>query len=347
LEDLRNEFDVIVENYERTSERFSLEESYDRAVYIDALFALLYRYVQPKSSASYPSAGINRNLAEDVLNANFAIETSIQVEIKNKIFLHVCKSYDRCDTSFRNTIRILEIVGKLEDYERGYGAISYNSTKFCSRGYVHFPPGRHYKVILSDEFRVWERCIRTMETLQISSGNLGIKTYRSVTSITKPWPLGAEDIYEVVRLTVLSGHSLKIGPAIGTGRTNKFEQYTQIFSKFARRNCMGIPDEIETRGVNLPPPLTYPAKFREEAARETGHSGEHPDPAKVESILDMPAPTDTKGLKRFLGMVNYLAKFLPLLSDMTEPLRRLEGSSCNEDWTPDLLSLSLFNTDPD
>ena len=32
LNSLRNEFDVIVENYERTSERFSLEESYDRAV---------------------------------------------------------------------------------------------------------------------------------------------------------------------------------------------------------------------------------------------------------------------------------------------------------------------------
>ena len=33
LNSLRNEFDVIiVENYERTSERFSLEEPYDRAV---------------------------------------------------------------------------------------------------------------------------------------------------------------------------------------------------------------------------------------------------------------------------------------------------------------------------
>ena len=32
LNSLRNEFNVIVENYERTSERFSLEESYDRAV---------------------------------------------------------------------------------------------------------------------------------------------------------------------------------------------------------------------------------------------------------------------------------------------------------------------------
>ena len=55
------------------------------------------------------------------------------------------------------------------------------------------------------------------------------------------------------------------------------------------------------------------------------------DPAKVEAILDMPPPTDVKGLKRFLGMVNYLAKFLPLLSDMTEPLRRLEDKAV-VDW---------------
>jgi hypothetical protein len=56
------------------------------------------------------------------------------------------------------------------------------------------------------------------------------------------------------------------------------------------------------------------------------------DRAKVEAILDMPAPTDTKGLKRFLGMVNYLAKFLPLLSDMTEPLRRLEDKDVEWCW---------------
>ena len=60
------------------------------------------------------------------------------------------------------------------------------------------------------------------------------------------------------------------------------------------------------------------------------------DPAKVEAILDMPPPTDVKGLKRFLerflGMVNYLAKFLPLLSDMTEPLRRLEDKDVDWCW---------------
>ena len=48
------------------------------------------------------------------------------------------------------------------------------------------------------------------------------------------------------------------------------------------------------------------------------------DPNKVRAIKDMPTPTDVKSLKRFLGMVNYLSKFLPNLSSVSEPLRRLE-----------------------
>ena len=48
------------------------------------------------------------------------------------------------------------------------------------------------------------------------------------------------------------------------------------------------------------------------------------DPDKVRAIRDMPTPTDVKLLKLFLGMVTYLAKFLPNLSSVSEPLRRLE-----------------------
>ena len=56
------------------------------------------------------------------------------------------------------------------------------------------------------------------------------------------------------------------------------------------------------------------------------------DPSKVEAILEMPLLNYVKGLKRFLGMVNYLAKFLPLLSEMAEPLRRLEDKETEWCW---------------
>ena len=38
--------------------------------------------------------------------------------------------------------------------------------------------------------------------------------------------------------------------------------------------------------------------------------GIHPDPAKLEAISRMPAPTDVHGVRRFCGMVQYLAKIL-------------------------------------
>ena len=56
------------------------------------------------------------------------------------------------------------------------------------------------------------------------------------------------------------------------------------------------------------------------------------DPGKIESIKKMPRPTDIKSLKRLLGMVNYLAKFLPHLSSACEPLRQLEHKDVEWCW---------------
>ena len=39
----------------------------------------------------------------------------------------------------------------------------------------------------------------------------------------------------------------------------------------------------------------------------------------------MPNPQSKEDLRRFLGMVNYLGKFVPDLSDITAPLRELLG----------------------
>ena len=47
------------------------------------------------------------------------------------------------------------------------------------------------------------------------------------------------------------------------------------------------------------------------------------DPSKVEAIANQTKPTDVPSVRRILRMTNYLAKFLPNLSDVSEPLRQL------------------------
>ncbi len=47
------------------------------------------------------------------------------------------------------------------------------------------------------------------------------------------------------------------------------------------------------------------------------------DPNKVAAIKDTPKPEDAAGVQRFIGMTKYHAKFLPYLSDISEPLRKL------------------------
>ena len=56
------------------------------------------------------------------------------------------------------------------------------------------------------------------------------------------------------------------------------------------------------------------------------------DPAKVKAVLEMPAPTDRTGIQRLLGMIQYLSKFLPHLSDMTKPLRDLTPKDVEWHW---------------
>jgi transposase InsO family protein len=54
-----------------------------------------------------------------------------------------------------------------------------------------------------------------------------------------------------------------------------------------------------------------------------GQHGIKAHAAKTTAIQEMEEPTDLKSLRRFLGMVNQMGKFLPHLADVTEPLRSL------------------------
>ncbi|UYV82532.1 hypothetical protein LAZ67_21002703, partial [Cordylochernes scorpioides] len=51
--------------------------------------------------------------------------------------------------------------------------------------------------------------------------------------------------------------------------------------------------------------------------------GIRPDPAKIEAVAKMLAPTDVHGVRRFLGMVNHLGRFVENLSEIVAPLNQL------------------------
>ncbi|UYV69370.1 K02A2.6-like, partial [Cordylochernes scorpioides] len=60
--------------------------------------------------------------------------------------------------------------------------------------------------------------------------------------------------------------------------------------------------------------------------------GIRPDPAKIEAVAKMPAPTDVHGVRRFLGMVNHLGRFVENLSEIVAPLSQLLVKSQDFVW---------------
>ncbi|UYV77120.1 K02A2.6-like [Cordylochernes scorpioides] len=56
-------------------------------------------------------------------------------------------------------------------------------------------------------------------------------------------------------------------------------------------------------------------------------------PSKVKAIIDMPQPKNIADLRRFLGMITYYSRFLPDVSTITYPLRRLLKKDKNFFWS--------------
>ena len=56
---------------------------------------------------------------------------------------------------------------------------------------------------------------------------------------------------------------------------------------------------------------------------EIDDNGIKPNEEKIEAIQKLNPPKNTKELKSFLGAIQYMAKFLPKLSEQTDRLRKL------------------------
>ena len=77
--------------------------------------------------------------------------------------------------------------------------------------------------------------------------------------------------------------------------------------------------------------------FGEVISRE----GVHPDPQKFKVLMDMLAPKNKKELQAFLGIINYLGKFLPGTANVCDPLHKLTSSKVTWPWNASYQA--LFN----
>jgi len=73
-------------------------------------------------------------------------------------------------------------------------------------------------------------------------------------------------------------------------------------------------------------------KYMGEVVSELGFS---PDPEKISAIHNMPTPSCKQDLQRLLGMINYLGKYIPNMSELTAPLRSLLKGDVLWAWFPE------------
>lgn len=96
-----------------------------------------------------------------------------------------------------------------------------------------------------------------------------------------------------------------------------------------------VLERVESAGLKL---NKDKCKLRQEKLNFLGQvvdaAGVRPDPAKVQAIKELAAPENVHELKRILGMVNYLGKFVPNLSTVGQPLYELLRSKTAWTWGP-------------
>ena len=113
----------------------------------------------------------------------------------------------------------------------------------------------------------------------------------------------------------------------GTGNTEQEAEESHD------RAFLALLQRCRERGLKL---NKRKLKYKMPSVAYMGHiisaRGLSPDPDKVKAIQQMPRPTDVQGVQRLLGVVTYLAKFMPRLSDVCEPLRRLTDKEVEFDW---------------
>ena len=126
-------------------------------------------------------------------------------------------------------------------------------------------------------------------------------------------------------LTGLDGVVCQMDNVLGFG-SDRTQHDARLFA---------VLQKIESAGVTF---NTQKCVFCNTMIKFLGHvidqTGIRANPEKTLAIQEMKPPTTVSELRRFLGMVNQLGKFLPNLAQLTQPLRKLLGKNSTWVWGP-------------
>ena len=77
-------------------------------------------------------------------------------------------------------------------------------------------------------------------------------------------------------------------------------------------------------------------QIKQKSVKYVGHvltdQGLKPNPDRVRAIQEMPTPTSKEDVRRFLGVIQYLSKFIPNLSEIDGPLREIMKKNVHFFW---------------
>lgn len=121
----------------------------------------------------------------------------------------------------------------------------------------------------------------------------------------------------------LQGVAVYLDDCIITGRNR--EEHLQNLEEVLRR--------FLSLGINI---LKSKCRFLQSSVDYLGHRidahGIHPTDKHIAAIKQMPAPTNVRDLRAFLGVINYYQRFVPNLQCISSPLHNLLKKEVPWDW---------------
>ena len=115
-----------------------------------------------------------------------------------------------------------------------------------------------------------------------------------------------------------------------TGRGDTYDDAIQDHDK----NFVALLNKCKEKNISI---NKDKVQFRKTEVPYMGNlltsDGLKPDPKKVEAIKALKPPSDVTGVRGLMGMVNYLTRFMPHLSDLCEPIRQLTHKDVIFKWT--------------